>query len=109
MAMTSSSCRHHIRITDSAGSREGQDSRGRASAPPRGQIFRSILKERPRHQSWSENEKALECDSREPYAIRFETLYFFFFALVPLAFLAGFLVPHGLRVPQPFPANLLTS
>jgi hypothetical protein len=41
--------------------------------------------------------------------IRFQTVYFFFFALVPLAFLAGFLVPHGLRVPQPFPANLLTS
>lgn len=109
MAMTSLSSRHHIRITDTAGSREAQESRGGASVPPGSQIFKGILKEKRRHQSWPENEKAPECDSREPYAIRFKTRYFFFFALVPLAFLAGFLVPQGLRVPQPFPANLLTS
>jgi len=71
--------------------------------------FTGILKERRTYQSWPEDEKAPECDSREPKAIRFKTLYFFFLALVPLAFFAGFLVPHGLRDPQPFPANLLTS
>ena len=57
----------------------------------------------------AEKRKALEQFVREPPEINLSKPYFFFFALVPLAFLAGFLVPHGLRVPQPFPANLLTS
>jgi hypothetical protein len=55
------------------------------------------------------NKKAPRHEAGEPSAIQIRIRYFFFFALVPLAFLAGFLVPHGLRLPQPFPANLLTS
>jgi hypothetical protein len=39
--------------------------------------------------------------------LHFKIFYFF---LVPLACFVPFLVvPQGLRVPQPFPANLLTS
>ena len=57
----------------------------------------------------AEKRKALEHLVREPPEINLSEPYFFFLALVPLAFLAGFLVPHGLRLPQPFPANLLTS
>ena len=56
----------------------------------------------------AEKRKALEQFVRELPEINLSKPYFFF-DLVPLAFLAGFLVPHGLRVPQPFPANSLTS